>query len=395
MIHGRDFVYISTIEWNFLWQTHQEIARRLAQAGNRVFYIENMGVRTPRLSDATRVAARLKRWAGNRRSQGVREIIPGVYVCSPLVFPPFQHGWRRQLNRRFFLPSLKRTALSLGFRDPIIWTYLPTDTATDLIRMIRSPRSLVVYYCVADFTQLTTSVEQLRASEKDLLGLSDLVFASCDQLARDAARWNDHVYVSPHGVNLEAFPLGDEQTDCPAELANLRRPIIGYVGGIHRHVDLDLVRKLALLKPKWTWVFVGSVQVPLGDVDSLDNVHFLGARPHREIANYIRSFDVCSVPYANTVSTATVVPTKINEYLAMGKPVVATDLPTVREFNQLHHVLTLSAARPDEFLAAIERALSSTNDSTLIARRRVVAAAADWSLRLEAISEIIQQQTLE
>ena len=99
MITGRDFVYISSIEWNFLWQTHQEIATRLAQAGNRVLYIENMGVRSPRLSDATRIAARLKRWARNRRSKGVREIIPGVYVCSPLVFPPFQQGWRRQLNR--------------------------------------------------------------------------------------------------------------------------------------------------------------------------------------------------------------------------------------------------------------------------------------------------------
>ena len=35
MITGRDILYISSIEWDFLWQAHQEIARRLAAAGNR------------------------------------------------------------------------------------------------------------------------------------------------------------------------------------------------------------------------------------------------------------------------------------------------------------------------------------------------------------------------
>lgn len=47
MITGRDIIYISSIEWNFLWQGHQEIALRLAAAGNRVLYVENTGVRAP------------------------------------------------------------------------------------------------------------------------------------------------------------------------------------------------------------------------------------------------------------------------------------------------------------------------------------------------------------
>ena len=58
MLSGRDIVIISSIEWRANWQGHQEIARRLAEAGNRVFYVENMGVRAPRLADAGRVVAR-------------------------------------------------------------------------------------------------------------------------------------------------------------------------------------------------------------------------------------------------------------------------------------------------------------------------------------------------
>jgi glycosyltransferase involved in cell wall biosynthesis len=395
MITGRDFIFISSIEWGFLWQGHQEIASRLAAAGNRVLYIENMGVRAPGLGDAGRIAGRLQNWAKARRSQGVRQVAPNIYVCSPLVVPPFGSKLRTTLNRRFFLPALKRAARKLGLRDPIIWTYLPTDTGAELIRMLHTPRSMVVYHWVADFSQLTPQVERLRASERDVLSLSDLVLASCSQLAKSAAEFNDHVYLTTHGVNLGAFPFADPQADkgpIPVELQNLRHPLIGYVGGIHRHVDQDLVRQIALQRPDWTWVMIGSVQVPIDLLKNIPNIKIPGAKPHRELAGYIRHFDVCTVPYANTESTATVVPTKLNEYLAVGRPVVATDLPTIQEFNAEHEVLNVAAAEPESFSAALEAALLSSDDPQLARRRRELAEKADWKLQLERISELIEER---
>jgi glycosyltransferase involved in cell wall biosynthesis len=395
MITGRDFIFISSIEWGFLWQAHQEIASRLAAAGNRVLYIENMGVRSPSLGDAGRVAGRLKNWIAARRSKGVRQVAPNIYVCSPLVCPPFGSRFRRALNRRLFLPGLKRAARNLGFRDPIIWTYLPTDASADLIRLLRSANSIVIYHCVADFTQLTPEIELLRKSEQDVLRLSDLVFASCTQLARHAAQTNDEVYLSPHGVDLSAFPFADANTRqgaSPDELKDLQRPLLGYVGGIHRHVDLDLIRAIALRRPEWTWVLVGSVQVSVAELQDIPNIKIVGARSHGELANYITHFDVCTVPYANTAATATVVPTKINEYLAVGRPVVATDLPTLREFNQERHDLNLASNDPDDFITAIETALRSSNDDQLGRQRRELAAKADWALRMSEISGVIEER---
>ena len=55
MITGRDILYISCIDWNFVWHGPQEIAKRFADAGNRVLYVENMGVRSPTARDAARV----------------------------------------------------------------------------------------------------------------------------------------------------------------------------------------------------------------------------------------------------------------------------------------------------------------------------------------------------
>lgn len=392
MISGRDIVYVSSIEWNFLWQGHQEIARRLAGAGNRVFYIENTGVRSPGVRDARRVAHRLSRWAGALRSGGVREVAPNVYVCSPLVLPPFGSALRRVLNRQVLLRLVRRTARGLGIRDPLIWTYLPTDTTLDLVRTLKH-RGLV-YYCVADFTQLTPQPERLRAAERELLKRCDVVFAFCSELATTCAEDNANVHVFPAGVNLDAFPLEAvtrDATDAINELADLARPIIGYVGGMHRHVDFELLKTAARARPEWSWVCVGALQADTQGLSELPNVHLLGQKPHEELVNYIRRFDVCIVPYVNTVYTRTVVPTKINEYLATGKPVVSTDIPTVCEFNEEHRVLITSPADGESFVLAIERALKTPDDAATVHHRRRVAEQGDWGKRLEEMSRLIEE----
>lgn len=418
MISGRDIIYISSIEWNFLWQGHQEIALRLAAAGNRVLYVENTGVRAPSLRDAGRVASRLKRWARALSTDGVRQVAPNIYVCSPVILPPFGARRRRVINRKIFLPMVKRAARRLGMRDFLFWTYLPTDTTLDLIEMLRDPRSVVAYYCVADFSQLTPHVEELMRSEQETVSRSDVVFTNCSELAESFSRWNPNVHVFPFGVNLDAFPpedvvaadralaagnghkagqgisreAGGARESVPESLANLPRPIIGYVGGMHRHVDFGLIAEMARARPDWSWVCVGALQAEVGELAALPNVHLLGQQPHGELVRYMRQFDVCTVPYVNSVYTRTVVPTKINEYLAAGKPVVSTDLPTVCEFNREHEILVTARAESAPFLRAIEEALDLPKDPETISRRREVAALGDWGARLEAMTALIEER---
>jgi glycosyltransferase involved in cell wall biosynthesis len=297
---------------------------------------------------------------------------------------------------------VRRAARRLGMRDPLIWTYLPTDTAFDLIQLLRTPRSLVVYYCTADFEQLTPRRDELRESERQVIQASDVIFAQEAELAARAARWNRNVHVFPGGVNLDAFPLSDhangngsaEVTEDASGLGLLQalpRPVIGYIGGLHRHVDYGMLSEMARACPHWSWVFVGAIQTSVAGLAGLPNVYLLGQQQHDSLVRYIRQFDVCIVPYINSHFTATVVPTKINEYLAAGKPVVSTELPAVREFNAQHDVLQTSA-EPKEFLRAIERALQSGTDEAAIARGRAVAELGNWDSRLEAMSQFIEEK---
>jgi len=149
---------------------------------------------------------------------------------------------------------------------------------------------------------------------------------------------------------------------------------------------------MANARPDWSWVFVGPLQTSAEEISSKPNVRLLGFKDHRELPDYVRNFDVCIVPYVKSAYTETVVPVKINEYLAAGKPVVSTDLPTIREFNAQHNVLIATENSSDKFLKAIEDALRLPKDSETIRRRREVAALCDWNIQLEAMSRVIQNK---
>ncbi len=393
MISGKDIIILSGIEWDTLWQGSQEIATRLAQAGNRVLYVENIGIRAPTWKDKKRIALRVKSWTGSLSTHGMRQIGNNLYVYSPIVLPPFGGHWQQHLNRRVLLPLISRVARSLGMHDAILWTFLPTDTALDLINSFNArSSSTIIYHCTADFSELTPGVLQLRESERTLLKLSDLVFASCRQLLEHCRKWNDNVHLFPNGVSFEMFYQGNGHLNGSgvSNLSSMPRPIVGYVGGLHRFVDFNLLIAMARLKPEWSWVFVGPIQTSIGELAQLPNVRLLGQQPHERLGHYLRNFDVCIVPYLKSSATATIVPTKVNEYLAAGKPVVSTELPTICDFNEQYRVLMTAPSSPDCFLRAIGESLRMPTDSETVARRTGVAKLNDWQIHLEKMSSLIQ-----
>jgi glycosyltransferase involved in cell wall biosynthesis len=407
MLSGRDIILISSIEWDFNWQGHQEIARRLVEAGNRVLYIENLGVRSPGLHDAKRVALRFSHWAKALPEGGVRQVSPNLYVCSPLILPPFGSKIRSQLNRRVMLSLIGRTIRNLGFKPDVIWTFLPTDTVASLVKMLRTPQGVVVYYCIADFAELAERPADILKSERSIIEMSDVVFAQCEQLAEHCAQDGREIEVFPFGVNLNVFTKQDGEAHELADgdacerpengsashlLSALPRPVIGYVGGIHRFFDAEMLAAMARARPAWSWVLVGPLQVSPRELKHIPNVHLIGPKAHEELPDYIRGFDVGIVPYLSNNYTATVVPTKIIEYLAMGKPVVSTNLPEVSTFNGKHGVIVTSPNCSEQFVASIETALISSGEEAAVARRKTVAALNDWEARFKRMSYLIERE---
>lgn len=387
MLTGQDILCISSIDWDFIWQGHQEIMATLVRQGNRVLFVENTGIRAPRFRDFSRLRHRLANW--RRSTKGFRQERENLYVYSPLILPfPYSRlaGW---INRTLLLQALRRWMRATRFRQPIVWTFLPTPLVLDVIRELDP--DLTVYYCIDDFASSSPGARRIRRSETQLFRQADLVFVTSEQLRQRAAQSSPQVHLFPFGVEFEQFErVRQGQEGLPAEFAALPRPIVGYIGGLHQWVDQELVAAAAEQLPHASFALVGPAQTDVGRLSRCRNVHLFGAKSHDQIPHYIKAFDVGIIPYRLSDYTTHVYPTKLNEYLAMGIPVVATDLPEIRRFTATHHGVVAVAQTPGQFIDAIRDSLTPSSAGQR-QQRIEVSRENGWQARIAKMSGLIEQ----
>jgi glycosyltransferase involved in cell wall biosynthesis len=386
-IHRPDVICFSSIDWGVLWQGHHEIAVALAARGYRVLFVENTGVRRPGIHDLPRLRQRLRDW--RRGDRGFRAERENLVVYSPLLLPFPYSATARAINRVLLLRAL-RAWLGPGAGPPVLWTFLPTALVRDVIRALDP--ALTVYYCVNDFAASSPLAKRIVDSEARLVAEAELVFASAEGLRGRAVRFRDDVELFPFGVDFRIFEEARQgSAPLPADLRALSRPLVGYVGGIHRWVDQDLLVAVAERLPEASFALVGPIQAEASRLARRPNVHLLGARPHAEVPGYIKGFDVGVIPYRFASYTADVCPAKLNEYLAMGIPVVATDLPALRRFTAEHGPVVTLAREADAFAAAIRRALAERSPAER-ERRIEVARRHRWDERIARMLALVEER---
>lgn len=388
MLKNQNIICISSIDWDFIWQGHQEIMSTLAKNGNRVLFIENTGVRAPGLRDVSRIRERIKNWF--KGIKGIRKETDNLYVFSPIILPfPYSRfaGW---INKHLILSALGRWMRVMDFSDPVVWTFLPTPLSIDIADSI--VKKIFIYYCIDSFSVSSSSAKKIKRSEEKLLKNVDLVFVTSGELYNYCSRYNDKVYKFPFTVNFKEFEkarLGDAPV--PEGLKNIKFPVIGYVGGVHKWIDQDLIRYLAEKTPAYSFVFIGPLQTDVSKLANLKNVYFLGKKKHEELPVFIKYFDIGIIPYLITDYTKNVYPTKLNEYLALGKPVVSTGLPEIVEFNKESGDIVYVGENKERFGERINEAMNE--DSRILSAARIETAKNNgWESRIEKMSSLIQEE---
>jgi glycosyltransferase involved in cell wall biosynthesis len=382
-----DVICISSIDWEFSWQGHQEIMSVLAADGHRVLFVENTGMRAPGMRDLSRVRQRMRNWW--RSAKGFRKERPNLFVYSPLLVPLPYSGVARWVNRVLLLRAVRKWMRGGGSSRPTVWTFLPTPLVLDVIR--RLDPQLTIYYCIDDLAASSPAVQRIVPSEERLFKEADLVFVTSEKIRQRAARFSESVHLFPFGVSFDRFErVRDSADPLPADLQALKRPVVGYVGGLHRWFDQDLLATVASSLPDATFALVGPAQTDVSRLERCANIHLLGRRSHSDVPRYVKGFDVGIVPYVDTEYTASVYPTKLNEYLVMGVPVVATDLAEIRRFNADHGDVVTVAGDAAAFSVAIRRALDAS-PAEEVERRIAAAHENSWQGRILAMKRVIDE----
>jgi glycosyltransferase involved in cell wall biosynthesis len=386
MVKDLRIVCLAASEWDFAWQPSQEVMLRLARTGNRVLYVEPTGTRNIRLGDWKRVQGRFKtKIAGPRQAAPLPETL---CIYAPLIVPYPHSRLARHVNRWILLRAIRNWLGDDPRTDFVLWVCFPSRLNIDLVEKAGAN---VNVYQIMSTAEATRAHAEIGEASEALLKRCDLIFANARRLCDQAHTLNTRAYLFRAGVNLEVFEAtGGEEITKPADLEGIPGPVIGYAGAIHQWVDVELLASAAASMPDCQFVLMGPIVRDVSALRRLPNVHFLGQKPHGEVPRYVRHFDVCIIPYVRNAYTETSFPGKLNEYLALGKPVVATPIPEVEDFNREYDGVLHLAGDRTSFVAAVRSALAGTTPA-LRERYRQVARANSWAVLVEGMSRVIEE----
>jgi teichuronic acid biosynthesis glycosyltransferase TuaH len=173
----------------------------------------------------------------------------------------------------------------------------------------------------------------------------------------------------PNGVDAEMFSTKQTHSR-PEDMQHIAAPVVGYAGKMQEMLDRELVERALRELPEVNFVFIGQQLNPkwVQELWQYPNAHYLGDKPYRLLPQYLAAFDICIIPY-NTERQHGGDPIKFYEYLAMGKPIVTTDIGGVRIFQDYPQVYISNTT--EQFIERLRSVVSLISAGTPIETRPV------------------------
>ncbi len=325
---------------------------------------------------------------------GLKNVSSNLWVLTPKVIMAsinripqkvIYRFFNRQNNKRFANELLK-TIKQIGFSNIILFNDNYIFNGLHL-KVLLQPKCYLYY--IRDYLVIQPYFKKQGSwAEPELMSKVDAVVANSTYLRDYALKSNQKSFYVGQGCEIEMFNE-DLVNEIPEDLKNVGTPIIGYVGFLTAmRLDIGLLIDLATKRPEWNVVLVGPEDelFKKSRLKQLTNVHFLGRKNPSELPAYVKGFDVCINPQAINPLTIGNYPRKIDEYLAMGKPTVATATKAMEIFKDY----TYLATNIDEFISMIEVALAD-NDLTMKQRRIDFARSHTWENSVKEIYRVIHQ----
>lgn len=392
LIQGRDIVVVGQQAWDEeLGSNCKNIALEFSRH-NRVLYINSPLDRITLLrgKDNPKVQQRLSVIKGKQK--GIIPIQNNLWNLYPDCIVE-SINWIRnhaifnilnKINNKRFARSIQQALDEIGFKNFILFNDNEIFKAFYLKEYLKP--AISIYYS-RDY-MLAVNYWKFHGEKLEplLIAKSNICVANSTYLANYCRQYNPHSYYVGQGCDLSLFTNLSDKTQ-PMDIAAISKPIIGYVGALQSiRLDIELLAYIAEQRPDWNIVLVGPEDEAFktSRLHNIKNIHFLGPKPGPSLPAYINSFDVCLNPQVVNQVTIGNYPRKIDEYLAMGKPVVATDTEAMSIFT----AHTYLANTKEDYLRLIEKALKEDNP-TRHTQRTAYAASHTWENNVKEIYKAI------
>ncbi len=340
-----DLICLSHLRWDSVFQRPHHLMTRFARE-RRVFFFEEPVIQPG-----------LAYLQVSQREGGVR------------VATPYLPGGLSEYETDELLRQLVNSMMiEYHIGDHLLWYYTPMMLSFTL----HLQPLAIVYDCMDELSAFALAPRRLPALEDELLRRADLVFTGGMSLYEAKRGLHAHVHAFPSSVEAAHFARARALALDPPDQAGIPHPRLGFFGVIDERMDLALLQGIADARPEWHLILLG----PVVKINSLDlprraNIHYLGSKAYTHLPEYLAGWDVALLPFARNQSTRFISPTKTPEYLAGGKPVVATAIRDVVHPYGEKGLVRIAETIP-EFVAAVQACLDENSRTD------------DWLARVDA-----------
>lgn len=383
-------ICLSSQDWHAPLPTNrQQVMLRAARRGHEVLFVET-GYFVGRHLWALLRGPERRSLA--QRLFSTEQVMGDVLLCRALNILPW--GSRSRLSKAVNSAVTARLlrGLAAGLSQPVVlWIYDPG--AAGMVG--HCAEEFAVYDCVDDYAEYTTSRrsrEMVAMCDRMAALRSLLVFTTTTPIYERQRRVNSATYLVRNAGDYEHFAGAADRAVAASEVSDLPRPVLGFAGNlVASKVDFDLLEDVALALPESTLLLIGpaapETASALERLGRLPNVHWLGPKPYAQLPRYVAAFDIGLIPYVSNAYTRSCFPLKTYEYLAAGKPVVASGLPELAGMGP-DVVLVDGAA---SFIRAVHEAAGRNREGDAL-RRSQLAARNSWEQRTARLLELVDRE---
>jgi glycosyltransferase involved in cell wall biosynthesis len=283
------------------------------------------------------------------------------------------------------------TREQVNARYSVFWIYPKNYSAPALVKHFQ-PAKVVVD--VVDDHRAWPGIsnaerDRLTQNYRDTLALADMAFANCQTVVESMREFFPGIRLVSNGCDVRPIRDGIISVSDKIRNSSEKRKTIVFVGNLEKKIDIPLLHKLARRFSDCDIILIGSTHAnpEVLELNSHENIHFLGVIPYAEMDEWFTRADVGIIPHLNTDLTQSMNPLKLYIYLSWFVPVVSTEVQNIDTSSGFVQV----ARNHEEFLQLVAQTLEGEGRSMDRAAVQDYIEANSWRERFQShIDELLQ-----
>jgi len=402
-----DIIYFTLFPWDHPYSSVSFSLAKEFMKNNRVFYVNppysykdlmtSLGDKytKERMSDLLlhRMRYEYPEILNDHPNQNsFKAIMPPIVPPINFLNPGGIYDKMRDRNNKTLLKAIQRVIkdndiknyIYINCFNPYYGGVLPRDSFKPMLN---------IYQCIDDISQNSYTNRHGLVLEKKAIQQADITTVTSTELKNIWQKDAKEIHLVPNAADIDLFKKTIQQKfERPEEIKHVSNKIIGFVGNLDAdRIDYQLIKKVAEKHSDKTILLIGpnnNTELAELEIDKLPNVIMTGSINIKDLPPYLHYFDVAMIPFKLNKLTKSIYPLKINEYLAAGRAVVATDFSwDIRSFNDIIDIGTSH----DAFIQLIDKAIAE-NSIENVEHRVNVANSNTWTARVEQIWSIVDRK---